>query len=97
MFSVWWSGLAGVDIDLKRDRILLNGENGWTGKLTGPTVAPLAVAAIAMCHGLDALLVHPALAALGQEDPSQPTPPQESEVVGSGAMIVQLPTRRPTA
>jgi hypothetical protein len=97
LFSLWWSGVTGVEVDIKRDCIVLNTVNGWTGMLTGPTVAPLAVAAIAMCHGPEALLVHPALAPLRQGDPSQPTPPQQPEVVASGAMIVRLPTRRPTA
>jgi hypothetical protein len=29
LFSVWWSGLAGAGIDLKRDRIVLNGMSAW--------------------------------------------------------------------
>ena len=69
MYSIWWSGLAGVDIDLARDRIVLNGVNGWTGMLTGPAVAPIAIAAVAMCHGLEALLVHPPSASCGGEIP----------------------------
>jgi hypothetical protein len=93
MISVWWSGLAGVDIDLKRERILLNALNGWTGPLSGPTLASIAVAAIAMCHGLEALLTHPTLEKLRQQPPLIPKP----EAVGSGGMIVRLPTRTPTA
>ncbi len=46
MISAWWSGLAGVDIDLASDRIVFDGVNEWTGMLTGPAVAPVAVAAI---------------------------------------------------
>ena len=97
MISVWWSGLGGVDIDLKRERIVLNALNGWTGMLSAPTLAPMAVAAIAMCHGLEALLLHPALDEAWEQGPKQPPLPQEPEAVGPGGMIVRLPTRRPTA
>jgi hypothetical protein len=93
MFSAWWFGLAGVDIDLKRDRILLNGMNGWTGMLTGSTLAPIAVAVIAMCHGLEGVLAHPALENLRQQPPLIEQP----EAIGSGGMIIRLPTRRSTA
>jgi hypothetical protein len=93
MISVWWSGLAGVDIDLESDRIVFNGVNGWTGMLTGPAVAPIAVAASAMCHGFEALLVHPALEQL---QPKHPLLPPEPEGVGPAGRIVSLPTRRPT-
>lgn len=93
MISLWWSGLDGVDIDPKHDSILLNGINGWTGILVGPTVAPIAVAAIAMCHGLEALLTHPALEKLRE----QPHPIQDQKAAGSGGTIIRLPTRTPTA
>jgi hypothetical protein len=93
IFSVWWSGLVGVDIDLKRDRIVLNAVNGWTGMLGGPGLAPIAVAAVAMCHGLEALRVHPALEKVRQQRLQQPFPAQEPGVVGSGGVIVRLPTR----
>jgi hypothetical protein len=94
MFSVWWSGVAGVDINLEGDRILLNGLNGWTGMLKGPTLAPIAVAAIAMCHGPEALLLHPAVKDLWQQGTNQLPLPQLPEAVGSDGMIVRLPTRR---
>jgi len=97
MISVWWSGLAGVDIDLKHGRIVLNGSNGWTGMLIGPTIAPIAVTAIAMCHGLEALLVHPGLKMLGQDALQQRPLPRQPEALGEGATIISLSTRRPTA
>ena len=97
MISVWWSGLAGVDIDLKRDRIVFNGVNGWTGKLTGPAVAPIAVAAVAMCHGLEALPKHPALEMLGNQGLPQPSLAKGPGAADSGGTILQLPTRRPSA
>lgn len=97
MISLWWSGLAGVDVDLKRDCIVLNGVNGWTGMLTGPAVAPIGVAAVAMCHGLEALPEHPALEMLRKQGSQQPSPAQGPRVVDSGGTILQLRTRRPTA
>jgi hypothetical protein len=94
MFCVWWEGLAGVDIDLKRGRVVLNAVNGWTGMLSGRTLAPIAVAAVAMCYGLEALLTHPALETLRPQGTQQPPPPQEPMAVGSGGVLVRLPTRR---
>jgi hypothetical protein len=92
MICLWWSGLAGVDIDLKRDRIVVNGVNGWTGMLTGPCVAPVAVAAIAMCHGLDALLRAPALCTLRLKITEHPDPRRPN--VGTGAAIIPFRTHR---
>jgi hypothetical protein len=97
MISVWWSGLAGVEINLKRDRVVLNGVNEWTGMLTGRAVAPVAVAAIAMCHGFEALLVHPALGELWTRGPTQPPWARQWKPVEPGGTIVRLPARRPTA
>lgn len=97
LISVWWSGLVGVDIDLESDRIVFNGVNGWTGVLTGPAVAPIAVTAVAMCHGLEALLLHPALQALGHRAPAPSSLPPEPEAVGASGTIVSLPVRRPPA
>jgi hypothetical protein len=96
MISVWWVGVAGVDIDLKSERIVLNGVNGWTGVLSGSTVTPIAVASVAMCHGVESLLVHPALHGFWQRDPKQPPRAQDPEAIGSGGSIVSLPARRTT-
>jgi hypothetical protein len=93
MISVWWSGLAGIDIDLKRDCIVLNGMNGWTGMLTGPAVAQIAVAAIAMCYGLEALLVHPAVEFIRRSGRSLPPGFRDQNAVGTGGLIVRFPTR----
>jgi hypothetical protein len=97
MYSIWWSGLAGVDIDLERDHIVLNGMNTWTGMLTGLTLAPIAVAAVAMCHGLEALMTHPALEEVRQAGLLRPPVAAKPEALRSGATVVRLPTRRPTA
>jgi hypothetical protein len=97
MISIWWSGLAGVDIDLESDRIVFNGVNGWTGVLTGSAVAPIAVATIAMCHGLEAILVHPALEFVRRSGPGQLPRSRELEAAGEGGVIVRLPTRSPSS
>lgn len=94
MFSVWWSGLAGVDIDLESDRIVFNAVNGWTGMVTGPAVTPIAVAAVATCYGLEALLIHPALQCTRRSDLRQSPLSPKAEAVGTGGSIVRLPTRR---
>lgn len=87
-------GLAGLDVDLKKGRIVLNGVNGWTGVLVGPSLAPTAVAGVAACHGLEALLVHRALEQVRGQGPIEPPLSDASEAVGSGARIIRLPTRR---
>jgi hypothetical protein len=96
MIFIWWSGLAGLDIDLKHERVVLNALNGWTGVLTGATVTPIAVAATAACHGHQGLLFHPALEKFRQHTPAQSPVPVAAATLG-GATITQLPTRRPPA
>lgn len=64
LISIWWSGLAGAQVDLAGDAVHLDGSNGWRGHLTGPGVAPIAVAAVAACHGAGSLAVHPGLGRL---------------------------------
>jgi hypothetical protein len=51
LLSIWWSDLAGVKVDLGNDTIYLEAANGWRGQITGPGIAPIGVAAIAVCHG----------------------------------------------
>jgi hypothetical protein len=64
LISIWWSGLAGAQVDLAGDAVHLDGTNGWRVAMTGPAVAPIAVAAVAACHGPEALLIHPGLGRL---------------------------------
>lgn len=94
MLSLWWTGVAGADIDLRHDRIVLNGINGWTSMLAGPAVAPIAVAFVAMCHGNEALLVHPALRCIRCSAPQQAPPHSERSATEIGATIVRLRARR---
>lgn len=75
LLSIWWSGLAGVQVGLDADTVHLDGNNGWLGHMTGPGVAPIGVAAVAACHGPEALLVHQALARLPRPSTQGETPP----------------------
>jgi hypothetical protein len=63
IFSIWWARLDGLEVDLDTDRMFL-GTDGWRAQLSGPGVAPIAVAAVAACHGQGALLAHRGLARL---------------------------------
>jgi hypothetical protein len=62
--SIHWDAITGVTVDLAAERVILDGTNGYHGEFLGPAVAPIGVAAIAACHGKNALLDHPALSAL---------------------------------
>jgi hypothetical protein len=98
LISVWWSGLAGVHIDLDHDRLTLNAVNGWTGQLSGPDVSLIAVAAVGMCHGPESLAVHPALLALrGTEGWQTMPPPEQPRALIESAPIVTISSRRRTS
>jgi hypothetical protein len=83
--SIWWSDLAGIQLDLGADTVHLDGNNGWRGELIGPGVAPIAVAAVAAGHGPEALLVHPGLARLrGSGTQAETSPAPEPLALGPG-------------
>lgn len=63
VISIRWSAVQALSVDLPHDAVTLDGTDSYHGELYGP-VAPIAVAAIACCHGPQALLNHPAVAAL---------------------------------
>ena len=63
IFSIWWARLSNLEVDLDTDRLLL-GTDGWRANLMGPGVAPIAVAAVAACHGRATLPAHPGLTRL---------------------------------
>lgn len=95
LISVWWSGLAGAQVDLAGDAVHLDGSNGWRGAITGPGVAPIAVAAVAACHGLDAVPVHPGLARLRRPAAQTETPPApEPLALGPGDPMPDLWEKR---
>ena len=62
--SIWWASVAGTEVDVRNEFVMLNTANGWRGRLSGPGTAPIAVAVVAACHGPAALLAHPGLACL---------------------------------
>lgn len=59
--SLPWTGLVGLDIDLKNASVVLDHGDGHPVCTSGPTSAILAVAAVAFVYGAQALLRHPAL------------------------------------
>lgn len=61
VISIWWSAIEAISADLECEIVVLDGTDGYHGELRGPAIAPIAVAAIAICHGSHALLDHPAL------------------------------------
>jgi hypothetical protein len=73
MESIWWGGLVGAQVDLDTERVLLDSHNGWRGRLTGPGVAPIAVAAVAICQGQRAMLEHPGLGRLRDRTDLRPS------------------------
>lgn len=51
LISIWWGGLSGAQVDLDRSVIKFDGINGWRAQVGGVGLAPIAVAAVAACHG----------------------------------------------
>lgn len=72
VISIYWTAIQAISIDLAADAIVLDGTDGYRGELRGPAIAPVAVAAVASCHGVYALLDHPAVAPL--RIPAAPAP-----------------------
>lgn len=68
IISIRWAALTGLNVDLPAERVVLDGPDGYHGELTGPAIAPIAVAAIAARHGAHAPLHHPALTPLRHTD-----------------------------
>jgi hypothetical protein len=61
VLSIYWSAIEAVTVDLAHEYVTLDAADGYHSMLSGPAIAPIAVAAIACCHGPHALLDHPAL------------------------------------
>jgi hypothetical protein len=68
LFSLWWSGVIGLNVDLSTEQLVLDFGDGQPVSLSGPWVAPAAVAGVALTYGLQALLTHPAMGPLRAED-----------------------------
>ena len=64
LFSLWWNGIVGLEVDLAAEHIILDFGDGQPINLSGSRVAPVAVAVIASIYGIQGLLGHPDLATL---------------------------------
>jgi hypothetical protein len=65
LVSNWWASIAGVQVDLSRDVVVMDDRaSSWRGAYGGPAATVIAVAAVERVHGPAALVHHPALAPL---------------------------------
>src|SRR5580765_1955 len=64
LWSLWWGSLVGFEGDLVAGHVVLDYGDGAPRLLSGSGVAVVAVAGVARLYGVDALIRHPALAAL---------------------------------
>lgn len=64
LVSQWWSAVAGLEVDLASERMVLDFGDGHPCGLFGPQVAVPAVMAIACLYGAEGLIRHPSLASL---------------------------------
>lgn len=62
--SLAWNAVAGLDVDLVAEHVVLDFGDGQPVGLSGAQVAQVSVAVIASIYGIRGLLGHPALAAL---------------------------------
>jgi hypothetical protein len=79
MFSLWWSGIVGLNVDLVAEHIVLDFGDGQPINFSGVQVVSVSVAAIASIYGAQALASHPALTPLRTRAPA----PQEIGVSSS--------------
>jgi hypothetical protein len=61
---LWWSGVVAMHVDLTMGHFAIDYGDGQPVSLSGPWVAPAAVAGIAIIYGAQALVDHPALTLL---------------------------------
>jgi hypothetical protein len=61
---LWWNGVVAMDVDLTREHLVIDYGDGQPVSLSGPWVAPAAVAGVAAVYGAQALVDHPALTLL---------------------------------
>ena len=65
LVSNWWVSIAGVQVDLARDMIVLDDRaSSWRAAYGGSAAAIVAVAAVERVHGPAALVHYPALGLL---------------------------------
>lgn len=64
LFSIYWTGLPGCQVDIPAERITFDYHDGRAGAFTGTAAPVLAVAAVAHLFGIEALLEHPSIRVL---------------------------------
>ena len=47
LVSISWASLAAVDVDARRESVLVDTANGWSGRLSGPGILPIVVMVVA--------------------------------------------------
>ena len=62
--SLWWGSLVGFHVNLERCACVLDYGDGHARLLTGPDASSLAVLGVAMLYGVQALVLHSAIAPL---------------------------------
>jgi hypothetical protein len=67
VISIRWAAISGLTVDLVAEVVVLDGANGYHGELRGPTVATVAVVAVAACFGTQALMEAPSLGSPGSK------------------------------
>ena len=96
LISIWWAGLAGMQVDLHNEVMSLDAANGWRAQLRGPGVAPFGVAGVAGCHGTAALVGHPALASLWDRNGLARSFRREPPAVSPGEPVLRLWSGEPS-
>lgn len=87
VLSIYWSAIEALTVDLTREIVILDAAGGFHGELAGPAIAPIAVAAIAACHGPCALLDHPALELLRAQQRAPDAMPKSVEIEAHGVRL----------
>jgi hypothetical protein len=64
LFSLWWGGVVGLDVDLAAEHVVLDFGDGQPVSLSGCSVPLVAVVGIASVYGIEAMLTHPGLTPL---------------------------------
>jgi hypothetical protein len=96
LLSIPWASVAGLEVDLAGGQVRVQTANGWRCVLSGPGVAPIAVAGVAACHGVAALGEHPGLARLRDGwHRTDPVTPRRPEPLGQGEPEQPRPPRLP--
>jgi hypothetical protein len=61
---LWWNSVVAIDVDLTKEHLVIDYGDGQSVSLSGPWMAPAAVAGVAAIYGERALVGHPGLSPL---------------------------------